>query len=310
MPKCILCDGNAVISRQENASRTIYNCPYCGVFVISDPVEKEVKANRYKLASFLVNRHLSGSNDIILISLENTTKDKGYVHMSVDQIVREFPQSVVMRTKLALKNLVNESEYPGAELRIENLSQGPIFYLEKVNFEAMSFSISTLEHKGLITVNYQGSSFFPCTIVVTAEGWDLAAAMETDAAYQDAALIALSGTSEYAKGYVKTAASVCRSSGYRLLEYPCYNEETKIGHRLFAEVRASRFVVCDVSDASPEVYFVAGMAKALGKTLILTCRAKDRKKLRLETEHTTVLFWEDMVDLDDELSNAIRAMVF
>jgi hypothetical protein len=310
MPKCILCDGNAVISRQENASRTIYNCPYCGVFVISDPVEKEVKANRYKLASFLVNRHLSGSNDIVLISLENTTKDKGYVHMNVEQIVREFPQSVVMRTKLALKNLVNESEYPGAELRIENQSQGPIFYLEHVNFEAMSFAISTLERRELITVSYKGSSFFPCTIVVTPEGWDMVSAMETDTAHQDAALVALSGANDYAPEYVKNATSVCRSNGYRLLEYPCFSGDIKIGHRLFAEIRASRFVICDVSDASPETYFVVGMARALGKTLILTCRTKDRKKLRLDTEHVTVLFWEDMVQLDDELSNAIQALVF
>jgi hypothetical protein len=273
-------------------------------------VEREVIANRYKLASFLVNRHLSGSNDIVLISLENTTKDKGYVHMNVDQIVREFPQSVLMCNNLALKNLVKKSEYPGAELKIENLSQGPIFYLQSVNFEAMSFSISTLERKGLITVNYHGSSFFPCTIVVTAEGWDLVAAMETDAEYQDAALVALCGGSEYAPEYVKAATKACRSNGYRMMEYPCYSDDTKIGHRLFAEVRTSRFVICDVSDISPDTYFVAGMAKALGKTLILTCQTKDRRDLRLDEQHITVLFWENMTDLAETLSNAIQAMVF
>jgi hypothetical protein len=278
--------------------------------VISDPVEKEVKAERYKLASFLVNRHVSGSNDIVLISLENTTKDKGYVHMNVDQIVREFPQSVVMRNKLALKNLVKKSEYPGAELRIENLSQGPIFYLENVNFEAMSFAISALEREGFLTVNYHGSSFFPCTVVVTAEGWDMVSAMETDAEHQDAALIALSGQSYYAPEYLRAATKACRSNGYRVLEYPCYSEDSMIGHRLFATVRIGRFVICDVSDLSPETYFVVGMAKALGKTLILTCRARDRKELKLNVEHMTVLFWENTDDLTDTLASAIQAMVF
>lgn len=310
MPQCILCDGNAVISRQEYASRTIYNCPYCGVFVISDPVEKEVKTNKHRLAAFLVNRHLCGSNDIVLISLENVAKDKGYVHMNVEQIARDFPRSMARRTNLTLQNLVNKSDYPGAEVRIESLSQGPIFYLEHVNFESMSFMISTLERKGLISVNYYGSSFFPCTIIVSAEGWDIVAEMEQDKEQQDSALIAISGVNDYAVDYMKAITKSCRTNGYRIAEYPCYDGDIKIGHGLLNQIKICRFVICDLSDASPEVYFVMGTARSLNKPLVLTCRGKDKKKLKVDTEQISILSWESPTDLTEKVANAIQALVY
>ena len=311
MSKCILCDANAVTSRQDNASRTIYNCTYCGVFVISDPVEGEVRQSKWKISAFLVNRHLHGRNDIVLISLESVARDKGYVHMSVDQILKTFPSTMTGRLDIALQNLVHKSEYPGAEVKIESLSQGSIFCLEQVNFESMSFVISSLEKKGLISVSYYGSAFFPCTITVSVDGWDRAASLETDATHRTNALIAISGEHGYSEEYVQAVKTACIIGGHPVAEYPCYDSDAKIGHQLIAAVRESRFIVCDLSSPDPNTYFIAGMAKALDKAIILTCKYDVRKKLSTDTEHLNVLYWKDTQTdaLTDSIANAIRAIV-
>jgi len=309
MPKCILCDASAVTSRQDNASRTIYNCTYCGVYVISDPVESEVKSNKWKIAAFLVNRHLHGRNDIVLISIESIARDKGYVHMSVDQILKTFPTSMTDRTDMALQNLVNKSEYPGAEVRIESISQGPILCLEYVNFESMSFIISSLEKSGYVSVNYYGSAFFPCNLTVTVEGWDRVASLEKDQESMGSAMIAISGAHDYSEDYVRVATRACISNGHPIAEYPCYDSDHKIGHQLIAAVRESSFIVCDLSTPDTSAYYVAGMARALNKTIILTCKYGSHKKPGMELEQLSVLFWKNEEELFACITNAIRALI-
>jgi len=278
--------------------------------VISDPVERQVIANRNKIAAFLVNRSLNGSNDIVLISLENVAKDRGYVHMSVEQIVLEFPQTMAQRVLFAMHNLVSKSDHPGAEVRIESLSQSSIFYLEHANFESMSYVISSLEKKGLITVGHYGPSFFPCNIVVTLDGWELVSSLETKKEQQDDALVAISGANDYSHDYVKEVAKSCRSNGFRALEYPCYSGEEKIGNRLIAAVRESRFVICDLTDGSQEAYFSLGLARALEKPVIITCRTAEKSQLKIDKSHLSVIFWDSHKKLGDEISNAIRATIF
>jgi hypothetical protein len=303
---------NAVLNRQDNASRTIYNCPNCGVFVISDVVEQEVEANKSKLAAFLVHRNLSGNSDILMISLENVSKDKGYVHMTVEQIVNEFPESVVKRVNLALENLVNKSEYPGYEIKIESLRAGPIFYLDKINFDSMAFAITALEKKGLIDVNHHGSSssFFPCGVVVNAEGWEMVARSETEANASDSVFVSITGSADYSKDYTDSVMRACKRSGYDVRTSAELGSDMSIGHRLIATVRDSRFIICDLSDASPHTYFTAGMARALGKTLILSCRSKDKKKLKVDTEQLSVMFWDDSTNLAGVMEAAIRSLIF
>lgn len=312
MSKCILCGANAVINIQDNASRTIYNCPNCSVFVISDIVANEVEAEKGKIAAFLASRKLSGSNDIVLISLENTLTEKNYVHMTVKQIVSEFPDSIARRVELSLRNLVNKSEYPGHEIKIESLRSAPLLYLEKVSFDSMSFALNCLEKKGFVTISHYGasSSFFPCGVVVTPEGWDMAVCSARSAAVRDEAFVSVTAGKDYTEDYLKAASHSCKICGYDTVDTMSVGSGAVINHSLMAGVRGSRFVICDLSEDDPYSYFIAGMAKAYNKTLILTCRAKDKKKLRLDLSNIGVLLWNESADLSALIGNAIRALVY
>jgi hypothetical protein len=272
-------------------------------------VEKEVAANKEKIAAFMAYRHLQGMNDIVLISLENISRDTGYVHLTVEQIVSAFPRSLARRMQLALQNLVRKSEYPGAEIHIDNLSQGSLFYLERYALEAMSYLLSALGKRGLISVHYSKSSVLPCDIVVTPDGWEAVSRSEKDTDLQITAVIAISSSDTDAAGYLKAAAKACKSNGYEVAEYPCYTGEYMAGHSLIAKLREARFLICDLSHPQPEAYFSAGMAIALNKPVIVTCRKGELGNVRLDHGQLGVIVWDDLKALPEQLSNAIRALV-
>lgn len=311
MSKCILCGMNAVLNRQDNAGRTIYNCPGCGVFVISDIVSNEVEANKMKIGAFLAHRNLMRLDDIVMISLGNVQVDKGYLHMTVEQIVDAFPSSFRRRSELVLQNLIYKSEYPGYEIKVESLRNGPLLYLEKLNFEAMAYAISALERDGLVTLNHHGtSSFFPCGIIVTPEGWDVANDMDNGQKSQDSVFVWGSKLEDDDEAYREAISKACKRNGFEVLDIVVTGGDIHDSDRLAAGVKGSKCVICDLSVPSPGAYLVMGMAVALKRTLILTCRSEDKSKLKIDTEQLSVMFWDNPVILSERVDNAIRARVF
>lgn len=63
-----------------------------------------------------------------------------------------------------------------------------------------------------------------------------------------------------------------KNSGYWPFKIDDRPTPDRIDERIEAEIRASCFMVADLSDHRPSVYFEAGYARALGKPVIWTCR--------------------------------------
>lgn len=72
-------------------------------------------------------------------------------------------------------------------------------------------------------------------------------------------------------------------------------------------IRKSAFVIADVSDQSPNVFYELGYAKALGKDVIVT--AKKGTQLPFDVGDIPTIFWEIQEDLKEGLRKCLADLV-
>ena len=93
--------------------------------------------------------------------------------------------------------------------------------------------------------------------------------------------------------------------------------------QILAEIRKSKFVVADFTScgkctacekckhigARGGVYFEAGFALGLGKTVFLTCRKDRTEAVHFDVNHLNRIEWETPEDLREDLKNSILAVL-
>ena len=66
-----------------------------------------------------------------------------------------------------------------------------------------------------------------------------------------------------------------------------------------------KFLVADLTSQNQGVYYEAGYAKALGKTVILTCRDMDFANRHFDIQQIQTICWHDKTDLAQQLMKQI-----
>ncbi|MCL2068974.1 MAG: hypothetical protein FWH00_03655 [Oscillospiraceae bacterium] len=299
MEACILCNSRAVINIQESAARTIYNCPLCGTFVVSDMAAEEIKASSARIASFMMERETHGHNDIVFITNDHIKDEKGYLQISVSGITARYPQTFGHRMDAALANLANRSEYPGASISIDRIELCPMLYVEEQKEQALAFMLHAMQEQKLISIQSRHGSVLPCTVTVTAKGWKSIEEAQSEKQKSDGRALVLSLGDDYCKAVRKA----CRASGYHMLSV----EAADISPMLMAQVKAAKVIICEVSQLSPAAYYAIGMARALGKLDILTCSAEKRGEIPFSGEQMAILKWETHEELSNILAYTIQS---
>lgn len=80
-----------------------------------------------------------------------------------------------------------------------------------------------------------------------------------------------------------------------------------VTHRIIAAIRTASIVVADFTTHNQGVYYEAGFAEALGRTVIRMCRADDFHRLHFDTRQFFHIKWTDPADLRTKLAEHILA---
>lgn len=83
----------------------------------------------------------------------------------------------------------------------------------------------------------------------------------------------------------------------------------KICDRIVADIRASAFLVADVTNHRQGVYFEAGLAMGLGLPVIWTCRKDQLKRAHFDTRQYKHIDWSTHEELRNRLALRILATV-
>lgn len=101
---------------------------------------------------------------------------------------------------------------------------------------------------------------------------------------------------------IKESCSRCGIQAERIDE-PESNE--RITDRILESIRKAEFVIVDLTNSKPNVYYEAGYAQGIGK--IPTYIAKDGTILEFDLKDYPVIFYRNMKELKDRLEKRLRS---
>jgi len=98
--------------------------------------------------------------------------------------------------------------------------------------------------------------------------------------------------------------TVCKDFGFDAVRTDKVFSLEKILPRILNGIRHSAFVIADVTETSPNVFYEIGFAEGLGRPIIAT--AKEDTKLPFDIADTPVTFWNSLEDLKAKLEPLIN----
>jgi hypothetical protein len=225
----------------------------------------------------------------------------------LDTFFAQTPDDFDIATKVRklLAALARKSLKPGDDVKIHPDTDFPLAYARDAN--ELRYYVNYAGEIGWLTST---SNAHGLTVRLTPKGWEEAqhpARVDSNTAFV-AMWFDESLTEAYTKG-IQLAIEECGFRAVRVDLEDTNNDD--IVYEILAKIRASRFVVADVTGHRQGVYFEAGFAKGLSIPVIWTCKTDDfRKEHRtFDTEHFNHVVWNDANDLRQKLVNRINGSI-
>lgn len=145
--------------------------------------------------------------------------------------------------------------------------------------------------------------------------------LETKAVNSEQAFVAMWFDESVNEAYEKGIEPAIRDSGYRPLRIDKKEHNNKIDDEIIAEIRRSRFIICDFTCGLIEhggkqiaiprggVYYEAGFAQGLGIPVIWMCRADHIEHVHFDTRQFNHITWSTPEELCEKLRNRIGAVI-
>ena len=99
---------------------------------------------------------------------------------------------------------------------------------------------------------------------------------------------------------------VCKLHGFKADRTDKTLSQERINPRIESGIANSAFVIADITESSPNVYFEFGFAQGCKKKVIVT--AKKGTMLPFDISDVPILFWQNQGELKERLSKAIEAL--
>jgi hypothetical protein len=99
---------------------------------------------------------------------------------------------------------------------------------------------------------------------------------------------------------------VCKECGFAAIRTDEVETNERIVQRIIEGIRTSAFVIADVSEVKPNVFYELGFAHGLGKQVIVT--AKKGSTLPFDISDVPVILWDGQENLKEQLRKRINAI--
>jgi nucleoside 2-deoxyribosyltransferase len=146
-------------------------------------------------------------------------------------------------------------------------------------------------------------------VKLTLLGWLRSEEIKESGTLSRKCFIAMSCNEELVEIYENGVEIAVREAGYQpiFIEREQHNE--KICDLIISEIRSCKFLVADVTLQRQNVYYEAGFAYGLNRTVIWTCRNNEIGNVHFDTRQYNHLTWENAEDLKIKLYSRIKATI-
>ena len=102
---------------------------------------------------------------------------------------------------------------------------------------------------------------------------------------------------------IKEASSRCGIQAERVDEH---QSNERITDRILESINKAEFVIVDLTNTRPNVFYEAGYAQGIGKTPVFL--ARDGTRLEFDLKDYPVIFYKNMKQLKNSLEVRLRAL--
>lgn len=288
--KCPVCKGALKGMTRGQADFDHYKCPRCGPFSITRTAEASIRNEPPdpKLSAWLRQQSEAG------------TPHQELSFEALKLIRNSLPSYTPHQKQLILlQNIERNTKYPGTHTRLDP-DDYPLAWAD--SHVELNFYIQALHERGLLRVGGQD-------LTITAKGWDFLDQHSRDSVISNQAFVAMSFAPKLRGVWEKAIKPAVEQAGFTPLRIDAKPHSDRIDVKIMAEIKASHFVIADVTGHRPGVYFEAGYALGLGIPVIWSVRTDDLDKAHFDTRQYSHLVWETEDDLQATLYDWICAII-
>ena len=290
---CPICDrDDAREFQQPTGDWLSVECPRCGKYRISGSAAAVMQprpAHERLMVSAYVRHGGLGSSRVPVVSTQT-------IDLAID---RAGTLTVQEKQDALLRGLALQSRHPGSTVPVIGDVDHVLAWTDTP--QEFDFHYKTLADLGLIVAPTMDP-----TVVVTSEGWrrmaELAVALPSDSAE---VFVAMSFDPSLDDAWRQGLLPGIVGAGYRALRVDTAPHVDRIDDRIMSMIRASRFVVVDVTLQNRGAYFEAGFALGLGRPVVWSVRADDLEQVHFDTRQFNHVVWRNPGELSAQIRDRI-----
>ncbi|MGE1053307.1 hypothetical protein A9490_27175 [Bacillus thuringiensis] len=288
-----------------------YKCQNCGIYSMTDEARITLNVEKMrKLSAILRKRAIRGMGKIMIFlnQPDKNLSEFPYPICLLDDLLGEYPDNISDRLDESLKNLAKLSKFPGDPVFVQE-SDKSLFFVQSAHLLEMKYMANQLFQDGLIELSNSSGAEFPVYISVTVKGWNRIAELEKGEVDTKQVFVAMSFSPKMSSPYQNAIAKAVKEAGYQPIRIDEVEHNNSITDEIIVKIRQSKFVISDFTEHRGGVYFEAGYAVGLGKTVIWTCKDEDFDKIHFDTRQISHIKWSTEDELYKKLLNRIKATI-
>ena len=290
--KCPVCKNNAAekcIGDDFRRDMLTINCERCDEYKISERCITILHNDNF------TNRQCTNASSKI--------RQDGNVILTTKNYEQYFNTPNISMTErmdkllLWLEKKVDDGEV-AAQIPIKDLHLQAISW--SMDEKDCKYLISLLQERTLINHNPDLRGFH-----ITSKGWEHLEKLKTINPDSAQGFVAMCfGNDEIREKYNTIFDPAIREAGYHPHKVDNREYNNKIDDEVIRQIRRSRFIVTDLTNERPNVYFELGFAEGLGLPVFQIC--KDGTRIHFDRRQYDTIFWGKAPDKEIKHKLAVR----
>lgn len=285
----------------DYGERTSLQCARCGKFTITETAAAMAKSRQLgpKLSAWIRERSESGAE---VPEINSNT---------LNEVEAALPSYRVSEKQLLLlRAFERRTLFPGKVIDINEQFDYPLAWAACE--EEFRYLLRSLIERGLVyrtdgPSDLNDSSIF--MLEITSSGWSFLDEHARPAVISDQVFVAMSFSVELKSAWENAISPALVKAQYRPYRVDAEPHIDRIDTKIITEIKNSRFLVADVTQQRPGVYFEAGYALGLGLPVFWCVRSDDHENVHFDTRQYNHIIWENEQNLADQLYNYVSAII-
>lgn len=285
----------------DYGERSTLECARCGKFTITRTAVAMAKSRQLepKLSAWIKERSETGAEVPEINS------------KILEEVASALPSyRVAEKQLLLLRALERRTKFPGQAIDVHPDFDYPLAWAS--GKDEFIYLLRSLIDRSLVRHTDGAADLgnsFVFGVEITSVGWDFLDQHSRPSVISDQAFVAMSFAPELKPVWENAISPALIRAKFRPYRVDAEPHIDRIDTKIITEIKNSRFLVADVTQQRPGVYFEAGYALGLGIPVFWCVREDDLKNVHFDTRQYNHIVWKDENHLAEQLYFYVSAVI-